>query len=249
MELLYSMLGSLVNFAAIILGGLVGLILNKKLPERICDTLTKGIYFCVVAIGVMGLFDGENPLITILSVAIGAVLGELIDIDTHINRFASFLQRKLAAGGKSLNDESESIVVGNTLINPETKLSQSFVLCTLITCVGAMAITGAFESALGDHTVLYSKSIIDAVTICVLSAALGVGCMLSAFPVLIYQGGLTLLFYYVGMLLPERTVGEVGCVGSILIIILGFNMLGLTKVKVANLVPAMFVPLLLCLFM
>lgn len=251
MELLYSLLGAAVNSGAIIIGGIVGLILGKRLPKRVCDTLTGGMYFCIVAVGILGLFDGESLLITILSIAIGALVGELIDIDRHILRFASFIQKKLASKKRGAASESEEreLVVNGVVINPETRFSQSFVMCTLITVIGAMAITGSFSSALGDHTVLYSKSIIDAVTICVLSATLGVGCLMCAVPLFIYQGALTTVFFYAGALLPQRTIGEISCVGSVLIMIIGFNMLGLTKVKVANLIPAMFMPLLLCLFM
>ena len=221
MELLYSLLGAAVNSGAIILGGIIGILLGGRLPKRVCDTLTGGMYFCIVAIGILGLFDGENLLITIISVAIGAIIGEIIDLDRHIMRFGSFVQKKLASKRNRESGDSDggAIVVNGVTINPETRFSQSFVMCTLITVIGAMAITGSFSSALGDHTVLYSKSIIDAVTICVLSATLGAGCLFSAFPLFIYQGALTAIFFYAGALLPERTIGEIGCVGSILIMI------------------------------
>ena len=246
MELLYSLLGAAVNFAAIIAGGLIGIIFKKRLPERICSSLTQAMFFCVIAVGITGIFDGQNMLVTILSIAIGAIIGELINIDGMMNRLGSFLQRKLSSKNSG---DGESFELGDSAVSSESKFAGAFVMCTLITCVGAMAITGSFQSALGDHTVIYSKSVIDGVTICVLASTLGVGCLLSALPVLIYQGSLTVIFYFTGTLLNDYVIAEISCIGSILIMIIGFNMLGITKVRVANLIPAMFMPLLLCLIL
>ena len=243
MTLLYAELGAIINFIAVVVGAGLGLLFKRGIPERIRDTLTKAMFLSVIFIGITGLSKGENALITILSMGIGAFIGEAIDIDKHLNRFADFLQDKLAPVPKT--SELGVKLSGGARVN--NRFAEGFITCTLVFAVGAMAIVGSFESATGDHTILFSKSVIDAVTCCMFATTLGIGCMLSAFPVAIYEAILIGIFYAVGSALPTATVNEITCVGSILIISLGTNLLGITRIKVANLIPAMFLPILLCL--
>ena len=237
MQLLYAELGAIINFVAVIIGGGLGLLFKRGISERIRDTLMKAMFLAVVFIGITGLSKGENALITILSMGIGAIIGEFFDIDRRLNRLASFLQTKLSP--KSGADAAD----GQTA----NRFAEGFITCTMIFAVGAMAIVGSFESATGSHTILTSKSLIDAVTCCMFATTLGVGCLLSAFPVALYEGALIAIFYAVGSALPTATLNEITCVGSILIVALGLNLLGITRIKVANLIPAMFLPILLCL--
>lgn len=243
MTLLYAELGAIINFIAVVLGAGLGLILKHGIPERIRDTLTKAMFLSVIFIGITGLSKGENSLVTILSMGIGALIGEAIDIDKHLNRFAEFLQDKLAPVPKT-SDLGLELSGGARTKN---RFAEGFITCTLLFAVGAMAVVGAFESATGDHTILFSKSVIDAIMGCMFATTLGVGCLLAAFPVAIYEAILIGIFYAVGSALPTATINEITCVGSILIISLGTNLLGLTKIKIANLIPAMFLPILLCL--
>ncbi len=236
MQLLYAELGAIINLVAIIAGGGIGLLFKRGISERIRDALMKAMFLAVVFIGITGLSKGENALITILSMGIGAVIGEAIDIDRQLNRFAAFLQSKLSEKSSADTDGSA-----------KNRFVEGFVSCTMIFAVGAMAIVGSFESATGSHGILASKSLIDAVTCCMLATTLGVGCLISALPVALYEGMLIAIFYAVGSALPTATLNEIACVGSILIVALGLNLLGITKIKVANLIPAMFLPILLCL--
>ena len=220
--------GAVINFLLVIAGTLLGLIFKKGIPERVKTTLMNGMALCVLYIGVTGLFeDGTDIIIVIISFALGSVIGELIDFDGIINRLGSRLEAKLGKG--------------------ETKLAEGFVTATLLFCVGAMTVVGSIESGIsGDNSTLYSKSMIDCVAAMALTSSLGIGVILSSLSVLILEGGLTLLAVFVEPILTDTIVTQMSIIGSLLIISLSLNMLGLTKIKVMNYLPSIFLPLLLC---
>ena len=223
---------SIVNGIAIIAGALIGVLLKKGLPSRVSQGIMQGMALCVLAIGVKGFFDGENFLISILSIAIGGALGHWVDLDQYLNRFGAFMQRKLTKG--------ES---GSTF-------GEGFVTATLLVCVGAMAITGALDSGIrGDHTTIFAKSLIDFVSCMIMASTLGIGVAFAGVVCFVYQGAIALGGSAVAAFLTESMIGEMSCVGSILIVAIALNMLGLTKIKVVNFIPACFLPMLFCLFM
>ena len=229
--------GSIVNALAIAGGCLVGILLGKLIPEHLSDAITKGIALCVLYIGIDGMLDGENPLIAIISMVIGVILGELLRLDDRIHTFGDWIERRLAAG------KSGKGVGGG-------RFSEGFVSASLLFCVGAMAIVGSLESGLShNHATLYAKSILDGVTSIIYGSTMGIGVALSAVAVLLYQGLITLCASFVGPYLTEVVIAEMKCVGSLLIVAIGLNMMGLTKIKVMNYVPAMFLPIVLCLFL
>ncbi len=224
-------MGVIVNFLSVIVGSLVGLVFKRGIPERIGDTIQKGVGLCVLLIGINGIGSGENTLITVISVVIGAALGELINIDSLINRLAGRLERKLSRGSG-----------GN--------FATGFVSATLLFCVGAMMVVGSLNCGLGiENDTLYTKSLLDGISSIIFASSFGIGVMFSAFPVLILQGGIALSAHYIAPLLTDPIIGEMTCVGSLLIMALSFNLLGICKLKVANYLPAIFIPLLLCQFM
>ncbi len=225
------LLSSIVNGCTIVAGALLGTLLKKGLPERITQGVMQGMALCVLAIGIQGIFDGENFLITILSIALGGALGYWIDLDRHMNRFGDWVQKKLTKG--------ES---GSTF-------GEGFVTATLMVCIGAMAITGALDSGIrGDNTTLFAKSMLDFVTCLVLASSMGIGVALAGPACFLYQGAIALGGSTIAVFLSDSMVNEMSCVGSLLIIAIALNMLGLTKIKVVNLIPACFLPLLFCLF-
>lgn len=223
--------GTLVNAAAIIVGSAVGLLLGRFIPDRLRDSVEKGIALCVLYIGVDGMLAGENTLVTIISMVLGALIGEGLRLDDRIRALGDWVERKCGkSGGRSL--------------------SEGFVSASLLFCVGAMAIMGALDSGLSlDHSTLYAKSMLDCVTSAVYASAMGAGVMLAAIPVLLYQGMIALGAAAVEPFLTGAVVLEMKCVGSILILALALNVLGLTKLKVMNYVPAVFLPILLCHFL
>ena len=225
-------MGAIVNFLSIILGSVFGLLLKKGIPDKINKTITYGVGLCVALIGIKGAFEGENTLITIISIVLGAVIGEAIDIDALLNRLAKKAENRLNRNG------------GNV------KFANGFISATLLFCVGAMAIVGSLDSGLtGDNTTLYTKSLLDGISSVVFASSMGIGVAFSAIPVLILQGGITLLAHLISPLLTDTIINEMTCVGSLLIIALGLNLLDISKIKVANYLPAVFIPMLLCQFM
>ena len=225
--------GALVNFILVIIGGSIGMLFKRGIPERLRETLMNGMALCVLYIGISGLFEEDiNPLIAVLSLGIGSALGELIDIDKLVNRFAAFIENRVSHG------------------KGEGRLAEGFVSATLLFCVGAMTVVGSIDSGIsGDNTTLYSKSLIDCISAAVFASSLGAGVVLSAFPVLLIDGTLTLLAAVVAPILTTRAVAHMSVIGSLLIIAISFNMMGITKIKVMNILPAVFIPLALCLFM
>ncbi len=226
------MLGTIVNSGAIILGCILGLVLKGKLSKSIEKTVMNGLALCVLYIGVSGSLKGEDTLIIIISIAVGALIGELIDIDKWINRLGQWLENKFKSNNDSIS------------------ISEGFVSASLLFCVGAMAIVGSLESGLrGDHSTLFAKSIIDGITAIIFTSSLGVGVIFSAASVFIYQGSITLAATYLSVILSTSVINNMTGAGSLLIIGLALNILGVTKIKIANLLPAVFIPILLGLFM
>ena len=242
------LVGSIVNALSILAGAAAGLLLKQAagrlssvLPDsaalgaRLQNIITQGLALCVIYLGVSGSLKGQNSLITILSMVIGALVGELLDLDGAMYRLGDWVQKKMArlapAGG-------------------EASISEGFVTASLLFCVGAMAIVGALNDGLtGDHDMLFAKSLLDGVSSVVFAASLGIGVAFSAAAVLVYQGAIALLASFLAPFLGDAVIAEMTCVGSLMIVAIGLNMLGLTKIKVMNLVPAMLPPLLLCRFM
>lgn len=225
------MIAVVVNCLAVILGSTIGMILKKGLPERLGNTVFNGLALCVLYIGISGALSGENVLITILSIALGAIIGEWIDIDGKINRLGNWLEQKFKRGG-------------------DIPVAQGFVTASLLFCVGAMSVVGSLQSGLsGNHETIFAKSLIDGIAAIVLASNLGFGVLLASGFILLYQGGITLFAQFLQPFLTTSVVNEMTCVGSLLIIAIAFNMLKITDIKVMNYIPAIFIPIVLCMFM
>ena len=209
-----------------------GILLGRFIPAHMSAAVEKGVALCVLYIGADGMLAGENTLVAILSIVFGAIIGELLRLDDRIHTLGDWVEKK--SGGKGL----------------KTPLSEGFVSASLLFCVGAMAIMGALDSGLTcDHSTLYAKSVLDGITSVVYASTMGIGVALSAVPIFIYQGAISLGASFLEPYLTSAVILEMKCVGSILILGLSLNMLGLTKIKVMNYVPAVFLPILLCQFL
>lgn len=228
--------GAIVNTCTVIAGSLIGMLLGNILPERLRDTVMKGLGLCTIFIGITGMFGSENALITIISIAVGAVIGELCDLDGHLTRFANWMETRFKKKNGS---------------NGKATIAEGFITASLVFCVGAMTIVGSLNSGLtGDHQMLYTKSTLDFVSSMIFASSLGFGVLLAAGAVFVIQGGIACLASFVAPLLQHgNTITEMVVVGSVLIVGLGLNILGITKLKIMNYVPAIFLPILLCLFM
>lgn len=229
------MLGTIVNALAVIGGCIIGLIVKEKLTEKMSNTIMSGLALCVLYIGISGALKGQDTLIIIICIAVGALVGEIIDIDKRLNDLGNFIENKINL--KKKNKDSEKI-----------SISEGFVTSSLLFCVGAMAVVGSLESGLqGNHSTLFAKSILDGVSSIIFASSLGIGVMLSSVAILVYQGSITLLAGCLSSVLTDTVIGNMSAIGSILIMGLGTNMIGASKIKVANLLPAMFLPIIIYL--
>lgn len=225
------MLGTIVNCITIAVGCFLGLIAKGKIPERIGDTIMKGLALCTMYIGISGALEGNDTLQMIISIAIGALIGEIIDVDKWLEKLGAFLESKFNKKGKS------------------GSIAQGFITSSLLFCVGAMAIVGSLESGLkGDNTTLFTKSILDGISSIIFTSTLGIGVIFSIGTVLIYQGGIAICAGMLSNVLSTTVITNMSAVGGLLILGLGLNMLGVTKVKIANMLPAIFIPIIFGLF-
>lgn len=218
------MLGTIVNVVAIIVGGIAGTLLKGGLSPKIGDTVMKGLSLSVLLVGIMNALKVNNLLLVIIAMVFGGIWGEWLDID-----------QKLIAIGDT---------IGLKLKGRGGRISDGFVTGSLLYCVGAMAIVGSLESGLsGNHQILFAKSILDGISSVIFASTLGIGVVLSAITVLVYQGAITLAASSLQPLLAETVKADMNSIGGLLIIGISLNMLGMPKLKVANLLPAIFVPI------
>lgn len=226
--------GAFVNFVLVLIGSGIGMLLKRGIPDKIQKTLVSAVALCVLYIGITGLFeDNINALIIIISVAVGAVIGQAIDLDRLVNKLAEKIEQRVKKGG-----------------NESGKIAEGFVSATLLFCVGAMTVVGSIDSGVsGDNTTLYSKSVIDLISSAVLASSLGFGVLLSSVGVLVIEGALTLMAVVVQPILTTQVIAYMSVIGSLLIIAIALNMLRITNIKVMNVIPAIFIPILLCLFL
>lgn len=221
------MLGVLVNTVCVIVGSLIGLLAKKFIPKKCADFVMTALALCALYIGISGTLKGESVIIVIVSMVVGAIIGFALKLDDHLNNLGNRLEAKF-----SKNDGSVSIAEG-------------FVNASLLFCVGAMTIVGSLQAGLtGDNTMLYTKASLDFVSSIIFASTLGIGVMLSAAFVFVFQGAIVLLAQFVAPVLTDTIVANMTCVGSLLIIAIGLNMLNITKIKVMDMVPAIFIPII-----
>lgn len=220
------MLGVIVNVITVIIGSCVGLLFKKGIPERVSRAAMIGLGACTLYIGISGSLCGENVLVLIASVVLGAIVGTLINIDGAINRLAGFVESKFKKS------------------NGGVSIAEGIVSATLLFCVGSMTVTGSIQAGLtGDNSVLITKAMLDLVSSMMLASSLGFGVLLSAVCVFLIQGGLVLLAGLIAPFMTASAINEMTCAGSLLIVMIGTNLMGITKIKVADFLPAiLFAP-------
>lgn len=223
-------LGTIINCGSVLAGASVGMLLKNGLSKRFEDTIMQGIGLCTMFIGIGGALSGlltlengqlstQHTMLLILSLALGALIGEALNIEKHLEDFGIFCQDRLKSQGDS-------------------HFVEGFVSFSLLICIGAMAIVGSLQDGLsGDASLLIAKAIIDGI-----AASLGKGVFLSILPLGVYQGGLTLLARFIRPWMTDELIAQMSCVGSVLIFAVSLNMIRKDKIKVGNLLPAVFLP-------
>lgn len=227
--------GTMINVMGILFGGLIGCFCGKKITPQIQDTLLKANGVCVLFLGVSGTLEqmitvqngrltGNGTMMMILSLSIGSLIGEWINLDHRMEQFGEWLKQKTG------NAKDRMFVDG-------------FVTSSLTVCIGAMAVVGALQDGLkGDYSTLLTKAILDMIIICVMTASMGKGCIFSAIPVALFQGSITLLAQSIAPVMTASALSNLSFVGNILIFCVGVNLVWEnTRIKVANMLPAIIV--------
>lgn len=223
------MFGTILNALGIIIASVIGSKIKGGISKRYSDIIMEAIPLSVLFIGISGavgsMLKSKEPVLFIISLLIGGLIGEFLKIEERLDSFSLFLQKFSKSSGEDSN------------------FSKGFISATLIFCVGSMAIIGSINSGLkGDHTILYAKTILDTITSFILSSTFGIGVMFSGVLVFLYQGFITIFASFFESYITENILTEISVVGGILIFTLGINMLGIRKIKTTNLLPAIFIP-------
>ena len=226
-------LGTIINVTAIVAGGVMGLLFGKKLTERYQSNLMMASALCVLFIGVSGCMEqmlkltenglsSSGSMMMIACFAVGALLGEWIDLDTKMERFGEWLKEKTKSDG-------------------DNAFVDAFVTASLTVCIGAMAVVGSIRDGIyGDYSILTAKAVLDMIIVAIMTASMGKGCIFSAIPVGMFQGAMTLLAKVIEPFLTDEGLVDMSLTGSVLIFCVGVNLIWGKKVKVANLLPVMF---------
>lgn len=221
--------GVLINAAAVAAGGVLGTLSGRFMPEKMKQTVLAATGLVSIGIGISGAIGSSNQLIPILSLVIGSVIGELLHIEDGVTRAGDWLQKRFGKSGS---------------------ITEGFVTGSLVFAVGAMAVMGSLESGLkNDHTILMTKSVIDMAGSVAFAGSLGIGVAFSALSILVLEGTVTLLASLLTGVLTDAVITEISVTGSLIIIGVGLNVLGLTKLRIMNMTPALLLPILLCRFM
>lgn len=216
----------LISIGILFLWLLLGFLLKKGLPERFSKIIMQALGLAVIVVGITMAIESNDMLLVIISLVLGAVIGQALNIELKMEKVGEFAEKKLAK-------------------NDDKLFARGFVSSSLIYCVGAMAITGALQSGLsGEHSILFAKSALDGVSAIIFASAMGAGVIFSFVPVLIYQGLITTMSTFVAPLLTQSIINEMSAVGGCLIIAIGLNLLEIKKIKIGNMLPSIFIPLL-----
>jgi uncharacterized protein len=218
------MVGTFVNTLAIIAGSLLGVSLRRGISEAYKETVIAAIGLAVLLIGFKSALQTDDLLLVIISLALGALIGEMLKIEARLEALGHWIGGRLGRNGEGV--------------------AQGFVTASLVFCVGAMAIVGALESGLtGNHQTLFAKSLLDGVTSIIFASTLGIGVIFSSVSVLVYQGAITLAAAYLKPFLTSGVVTQMSAVGGLLIVAIGLNILNIKKLRIGNMLPGLFIPL------
>ena len=231
--LTFSYSGVIVNTFTVILGSLMGLTFKKKVSSKYTDAVMCGLGLCTIYIGLSGTLSAgadadANPVMPIIAIALGVLIGTILDIDGKLAKLGQRVEQRFA--------------------NQNGKIAEGFISASLLFCVGSMTIVGGINAGIsGDNTLYFTKSALDLVSSTVLSVSFGLGVLLSAGFVFVFQGAIVLAATLIEPLLTTHMIAEMNCVGSLLIVLIGLNLMGITKIKVADFLPAILVALLLAI--
>lgn len=232
--LTFSYSGVILNTLTVMLGSLLGMTFKKNVPEKYTNAVMTGLGVCTIYIGIAGALSAgsavdANPVMPIIAIALGVLIGTILDIDGKLVKIGELVESKFSKQSKG-------------------KIAEGFISACLLFCVGSMTIVGGINAGiLGDNTLYFTKSVLDFVSSIVLSVSYGLGVFLSSIFVFVFQGSIVLASTLIEPLLTDHMIAEMNCVGNLLIVIIGFNLMGITKIKVADFLPSILIALLLAI--
>jgi uncharacterized membrane protein YqgA involved in biofilm formation len=213
-------MGTIINVIAILIGGAVGLLFRKRFPERISETALEVMGLFTLLIGIKMALEGKDAILILISLALGAMIGEWINIEKRLDNFGAWIERRL------------KVEAGSP--------AKGFIYASLVFCVGSMAIVGSITDGVkGDYSILFTKAMMDGIISIPFAAGMGFGVLGSAIPILLYQGSLTLLAKLLQPLFNPVVIRELTAVGGVIVMGIGINILGLKKIRVGNFLPAL----------
>lgn len=225
------MVGTFANAGAIVVGSVVGIVIHSRLPQKMINIVFQGIGLFTLAIGISMSLHAQSMILVVVSIALGAVIGQALDIDKYLQKLGGYLQKKYS---KKNNETAED------------RFSEGFVTASVLFCVGSMSILGAIEDGMGNPpNLLYTKSIMDGISAVALASTFGMAIAFSSIPVLIYQGGLTLFAAFIMRYMSAGMTENMTAVGGILLMGLAVNILKIKEINVVNMLPALVVIVLL----
>ncbi|NLM19503.1 MAG: DUF554 domain-containing protein [Clostridiaceae bacterium] len=250
------MIYNLINGAAVLVGGLLGMLIGKLLPKKISNTLMKAIALGVMYIGISTMLTDANPLIVLLCLTLGVVIGELLRIEDGINKLGQYIenrvrkneQEKLKTSRIEKNQTDVSLTNDSIKLMPKAKsnIATGFVSSMILFCSGSMAIVGSIQAGLlNDGSTLLAKSVLDGVVGMIYATTMGFGVLLSAIPLIFYQGLFVLLASSISGLLSTTAITIISTVGGIIILGIGINLMFDTKIRIGSFIPAVFIPIIL----
>lgn len=213
------MTGAIVNALSVIVCSIAGVFLQKRLKQNIRDILSQSVGIAIITVGILDAIKAENTLLLVLSLVLGGMIGAAIGIQNNLDRFGSFLEKKISKTGDS-------------------KIGEGFVTATIIFCVGGMVIYGSINAGLGNNETLYIKSVMDGITALILSSTMGWGVILSAIPVLVIEGGISLLAGFIEPIATDVFINQLSSIGGTLIIAIALSLLGIKKIRTGDMLPA-----------
>jgi len=233
----YFMIGTLANTGAIIAGSAVGLLIHSRLSRKMTDIVFRGIGLFTCVIGISMALRSGNMILIIVSIVTGSLIGQGIDIDKYLRKFADYLQKKGRRKNDSLTTETAN------------RFNEGFITATMLFCVGSMSILGSIEDGMGQApNLLFTKSIMDGISSVALASSFGICIMFSSIPVLIYQGGLTLFAAFIMRYMSENMIADMTAVGGVLLIGLAINILKIKDINVTNMLPSLIIVVILSWF-
>jgi hypothetical protein len=243
------MIGTLANAAAIIVGSVVGTLVRSRLPQRYINIAFQGAGLFTLVIGISMALKSNNMVLLVISIILGALIGEALNLDGNTEKAANYLLKKFAKKDSDSDTSTSSVSVSEGKPDTSRLAVEGFITTSVLFCTGSMAILGAFEDGMGQTPqLLYTKSVLDGMASIAFASTFGIFVGLSAIPVLIYQGTLTLFAAYIMQFLTEPMINDLTAVGGILLIGLALNILKIKDIRVINMLPALIIVVLLSMF-